>query len=288
MHVLTEKPIATVPADAAAMVAAMRAANLRYGMCHNWFFYPEFILAHDLIQSGAIGKLGHAQFSLLGLPDHPGAAEYRPQWRHDAAEAGGGILMDIVHAVYMSEWFLGSPVRTVSAVVDNLSHPGESVEDFTLIHLAGDHGYTTVQLWWGGGANGFEFSGTEGRIMLFYNDFELFSTIQNFTLVNRDGRKDFMPRGQWTDVQNFIQLHADFIEAIRTGRDPIAPAETGHRTMEAALAAYLSAASGRVVTLPLPVDSPLYLRGVAGLAEVTPGGDSPAHRRGILGLQPPA
>lgn len=290
VHVLTEKPIATVPADAAAMVAAMRGANLRYGMCHNYFFFPEFILARELIQSGAIGRLGHVQLSFLGLPDHPGAAEYRPKWRHDAAEAGGGILMDIVHAIYLSEWFLDSPVRTVSAVVDNLSHAGDSVEDFTLVHLAGDHGYTTVQLWWGGGANGFEFSGTDGRIMLFYKDFATgpFTDIQSFTLVNKDGRKEFMPRAERAEVENFILLHADFMEAVRTGRDPIAPAESGQRTMEAVLAAYLSGASGRVVRLPLPVDSPLYLRGVAGLAEMTPGGDSPAHRTGILGLTPPA
>jgi predicted dehydrogenase len=288
VHVLTEKPIATVPADAAAMVAAMRAANLRYGMCHNYLFFPEFILARQLIEAGAIGRLGHVLLSFMGLPDHPGAAEYRPKWRHDPAEAGGGILMDIVHAIYLSEWFLQSPVRTASAVIDNLSHPGDGVEDFTLVNLAGDHGYTTVQLWWGGGANGFEFSGSEGRIMLFYTDFSAgpFSNIQNFTLVNKDGRQDFTPRGERSEFENFILLHEDFIDSIRTGRDPIAPAESGQRTMEAALAAYLSGASGRVVSLPLPVDSPLYLRGVAGLAEMTPGGDSPVHRRRILGLSP--
>lgn len=286
VHVLSEKPIATVPADAAAMIATMRAANLRYGLCHNWYFYPELILAHELIQAGAIGKLGHALINLLGLPDYPGAAEYRPQWRHDAAEAGGGILMDIVHAVYVSEWFLGGPVRSVSAVVDNLSHPGEAVEDFTLLHLAGDHGYTTVQLWWGGGANGFEFSGTTGRLMLFYDNYNIFSTIQNFTVVNQAGRQDFAPRGPRQEFENFIGLHTDFIEAIRTGRDPIAPAEAGQRTLEVALAAYLSAATGQVVRLPLPTASPLYLRGVAGLADLVPVGDSPVHRAGILGLKP--
>ena len=290
IHVLTEKPIATVPADAAAMVATMRAANLKYGMCHNYFYFPEFILAHKLISEGAIGQLGHAQFSFLGLPDHPGAAEYRPKWRHDATEAGGGILMDIVHAIYLTEWFLGGPVRTVSAVVDNLSHPGESVEDFTLVHFGGEKGYTTVQLWWGSGANGFEFSGTDGRIMLFYKDFSTgpFNEIQNFTLVNKAGRQDFMPRGPRQEVENFILLHEDFRDAIRTGREPIAPAESGLRTMEAALAAYLSGASGQTVKLPLDPASPLYTRGVAGLAEMTPGGDSAAHRSGILGLRAPA
>src|SRR5687768_5045019 len=41
VHVLSEKPIATVPADAASMIGAMRAANLRFGMVHNYLYYPE-------------------------------------------------------------------------------------------------------------------------------------------------------------------------------------------------------------------------------------------------------
>ncbi|HET7089661.1 MAG TPA: Gfo/Idh/MocA family oxidoreductase, partial [Anaerolineae bacterium] len=59
VHVLAEKPIATVPADARDMIRLMRDANLRYGMVHNYLFYPEYALAKDLIDSGAIGTLRH-------------------------------------------------------------------------------------------------------------------------------------------------------------------------------------------------------------------------------------
>ena len=40
-HVLSEKPLATVPADARRMVDAARAANVRLGIVHNYLFFPE-------------------------------------------------------------------------------------------------------------------------------------------------------------------------------------------------------------------------------------------------------
>ena len=104
------------------------------------------------------------------------------------------------------------------------------------------------------------------------------------TLVNRDGRQELQPRVERPVYHNINDVHADFAQAIRLGRDPIAPAEAGLRALEAVLGAYASAATGRVVALPLGEDHPVYQRGVYGLAEL-PGWDaSPLRRRGILGL----
>ena len=286
VHVLSEKPIATIPAEAQAMIEVMRGANLRYGIVHNHLYYSEYVLARELIASGAIGTLRHVALNFLGLTDHPGAAEYRPRWRHDPDEAGGGILMDMVHAVYLAEHFLGEPMRAVSAVVDNLDHPGEAVEDFTLVHYYFDSGYATVNMWWGGGPGGLEFSGTQGRILVFYENYDTgpFTTLASFTLVNDEGRREFHPYADRPSGDNFARIHADFVEAIRASRDPIAPSEAGLRTLEATLAAYASAASGRVVCLPLSVNDPVYRRGVAGLQELPLWAESPLRRRGVFRL----
>ena len=286
VHVLSEKPVATKPADAAAMIQAMRAANLRFGMMHNYLFYPEYILARTLIRSGQLGALRHVMLNFLGMPDHPGAAEYRPAWRKDPLEAGGGVLMDMVHTVYVAEFLFDAPVRAVSAVVDNLDHPGEGVEDFCLAHLAFDSGYATINMWWGGGAGGLEVSGTDGRLLVFYEDYATgpFVPLAGMTLVNRAGRQDFSPRVQAPRYHNIETVHADFAEAVLTGREPVAPAETGARTLQAVLAAYASAATGQVVALPFAEDHPVYQRGVYGLAELPAWADSPLRRRGLLGL----
>ena len=130
---------------------------------HNYHYYGEYELALRLMGEGAVGRVRHITLNFLGVPDHPGAAEYRPTWRHDPAAAGGGILMDMIHAVYLAEHLMGGPIRAVSAVVDNLDHPAEQVEDFTIANYHFDGGYATVNMWWGKGPGGVEISGTEGR-----------------------------------------------------------------------------------------------------------------------------
>jgi predicted dehydrogenase len=286
VHVLSEKPIATAPADAQAMIETMRAANLRYGMIHNYLYYPEYKLARELIAAGAIGTLRHVTLNFLGVPDSPGAAEYRPRWRHDPAEAGGGILMDMIHVVYVAEFLMAGPIRAASAVADNLDHPGEAVEDFTLVNYHFDASYAAVNLWWGGGPGGVEIGGTEGRIMIFYQNYGTgpFQPLEGFNLINHEGRRTFEPRTDWRPVDNFKQIHADFVQAIRSRRDPVAPAEAGQRALEAALAAYASAATGCVVPLPLSPDDPVYQRGVMGLRELELWRAGPLVKRGVFGL----
>jgi predicted dehydrogenase len=297
VHVLSEKPLAIAPAEAQAMINTMREASLRFGVVHNYLFYPEYVLARELIASGAIGQLRHVALKFLGMPDNPGAAEYRPQWRHDPAEAGGGILMDMVHAVYLAEFFLGGPLRSGMATVDNLDHPGEAVEDFTLVNYGADSGYASVSMWWGGGPGGLELSGTEGRLLVYYEDYGVgpFIGLSSFTLVNRDGRQEFNPRASQSPAgpaaldlpalpDTFALLHADFAGAVRAGRDPIAPAEAGLRALEAVLAAYMSAASGRVISLPLAQTHPVFQGGVTNLCHVATWADSPLRKRGVFGL----
>ncbi len=286
IHVLSEKPIATIPADAAAMIAQAETANVRYGMNHNYLYYPEYQLARELIEQGAIGTLRHLTLNFLGVPDKPGAREYRPLWRHDPHEAGGGILMDMIHAVYLVEYMLGEPIIASSALVDNLDHPGEQVEDFTLVHFLSNSGYATVNMWWGNGPGGFEISGTEGRIMVFYQDYGTgpFTQIDSFTLVNREGRQSFEPRTTRPQRNGTANIHEDFADAIRNNREPLAPAASGARALSATLAAYTSAATGRVIKLPFEPQHPVFLAGVVGIRELEVWQDGPLARHGVFGL----
>jgi predicted dehydrogenase len=49
----SEKPLATVPADAAAMVEEARKAGVTLELVHNYLFQPEIVLARELIGSEA-------------------------------------------------------------------------------------------------------------------------------------------------------------------------------------------------------------------------------------------
>jgi predicted dehydrogenase len=292
VHVLSEKPLATRPADAQNMENTMTAAALRSGMVHNYLHYPEYVLLRELIASGAIGELRHIALNFLGVPDNPGSRGFNPQWRHDPDMAGGGVLMDMIHALYLAEHLVGEEAQAVSAVIDNLGYAGGQVEDLALLHLYFQRSYGSVNMAWAEGPGGVEVTGDAGRILVFYRDHGTgpFSTLESFTLYNEEGRREFQPRqsqalGQsQTSASNFVAVHEEFSRAVSEDRQPIAPFGAGRRSLETAMAAYASAVEGHVVPLPLAADHPAFQIGLAGLRQVTPWSGSRPVQRGFFGL----
>ncbi len=268
-HILSEKPIATTPADAQAMIDTANAAGVTYGVCHNYLFLPEYIKLRQMIESGAIGDFRVGIMNYLGVQDRPGAAEYQPGWRH-SPQAGGGVLMDMIHAVYLVEWIFGGEVRRASAMTDNLLYPGEAVEDTALVQFALPRGYVLVNMGWGVGPGGIEVGGSTGRAYMFYQKYGTggWGVPDRIDLVTESGQTseaiDARPHAQQI-ADSFTGLWRDFLDAVKNKRPPIAPAAAGLRSLEATLAAYQSAKEGRVVTLPLDPVSKLYNQGVMAL-----------------------
>lgn len=285
VHVLAEKPVAAIPQEADRQADLMQKAGLVFGFVHNYLYYPEYVQLHQIVKSGEVGNLRHVTLNFLGVDDRPGSRAYRPDWRHHPSAAGGGVLMDMIHAIYLSEFLAGAEIRAVSAVVDNLAYPGGSVEDLALVQLHFDQAYATIHMGWGSGPGGVELTGSEGRVLVFYRDFRTgpFDRLESITLVNRGGRRDISVDSKYEGVRNFVGIHRDFIAAIGSGRPPIAPPSVANRSLEAALAAYASAYQGRVVDLPLRRDDPVYLNGVAGLTQLAARPNNPISRRGLFG-----
>jgi predicted dehydrogenase len=281
-HVLSEKPIATTPRDAAEMVAAARANGVRFGMVHNYLYFPETLRALELIDAGEIGPVEVAILNWLSVFDSPGNPSYRPAWRHDPAEAGGGVLMDMLHIVYLAEALLGRPIERVSAYVD-ARKTDAPVEDITLSRFETDRSAALVNVGWGVGPGGFAVSGPEGRIEVSYQDggSGAFAPFERLVTHGRHGRTD---ETSLPPDDSMARVFVDFGAAIRDGRDPIAPGEQGLRTLEATLAVYASAALGRTVELPLKPGDPVYERGVAGLGDLDIASWSPIRRRRIFGV----
>ena len=154
-HVLSEKPIATAPSVARELVAAAEQAGLTLGMVHNYHYLPEYSKLHQLLGQGLIGDLRVLTFHYLGVIDMPGAAEFQGDWRHTLA-AGGGILMDMIHAVYLAEWFYGAPAEQVMAFVDAPTYAARDpeVEDLALVQIAFPGGYAALHHGWGAGVGG--------------------------------------------------------------------------------------------------------------------------------------
>ncbi len=292
-HVLSEKPISNVPAVARQLVRAATEADLKLAMVHNYHFLPEYRQIKRLLAAGAIGDIRVATLHFLGVIDYPGAAEYQADWRHTMA-AGGGVLMDMIHAVYLAEWLVGAEAQQVMAFVDAPEYAQRApvIEDLALLQIAFPSAYAVIHMAWGEGVGGADISGSDGQIRMRYKQYQSGGFNQPIELYSVDSewrRTDHAIANLEEHLDNtarsFTELWADFHAAIREDREPIAPAAAGARALEIVLGAYASAVTGRVVRLPLDKASPVYKKGIDGIVELDVWEDSKTKAAGLFGLR---
>jgi predicted dehydrogenase len=272
-HILCEKPAAIVPADAARMVDAAAHADVRLGFVHNYLCFPEFVAARRIIESGEIGDVRMAIVNYLGVPDLPGVDGSAGSWRHDPAAAGGGVLMDMLHPLYVAEYLIGEPARRVSAFVSgNDKHP--RVEALALCRLETDGPVALVNVGWGVGPGGCFVEGTDGSIQITYRDggTNPFVPLEAIVVTTSAGsRREPLAPAAGLGALGIATTGAiidDFLAAIETGRTPMASGDDALRVLEVTVAAYESAALGRSVAVPLDRAARLYLGGVLAMDEL--------------------
>jgi predicted dehydrogenase len=288
-HVLAEKPLALTPANAQAMIDAARANGVTLATVHNYHFMPVYCDIKEVLDSGEIGQPEIAVLNYLGVEDRPGAAAYSPRWRHRSADSGGGVLMDMLHVVYLANWFMGGPPLAVSAWVDQRLEGDGDVEDIALVRYAYANGQALVNMAWGVGPGGVEIGGTRGRVVMTNTDFGThpFVPPARLDVVAESGSRSWTPRE--AVAYGMAGIAGDFRDAVAADAEPVANGESGLRVLDAVLGAYVSAALVAEVTLPLPGNHPVYTRGSAGIADLDLPDASPVRRRGLFGVdQTPA
>lgn len=292
-HVLCEKPIAAVPADAAAMRDAASESGTVLAVVANYLFFPEVVALKRIIDSGELGKIRTVRVDMLGVVDSPGAAGYRPSWRHDPAASGGGVLVDMLHGVYLAEYLLGARAQRVSAYVDSAAD-GDAVEGLALCRLEAGRRAAMVNVGWGMGSGGIAVHGASGRAIARYrSDGTMpWAPFESLTVTTESGTRT-VELAAGAELEPLIATAmrdtvVDFAEAITTGRAPAADGEVALHILEITLAAYASGALGSTVSLPLPTDGPLFTAGVAGLADIGVPPTSFIRERGLFGLAAPA
>jgi predicted dehydrogenase len=282
-HVLSEKPLATTPHDAWEMAAAAERSGKTLAIMHNYLFFTEIARTLALIAQDEIGPVEVAILNWLAVLDSPGNAAYRPGWRHDSRQAGGGVLMDMLHIVYVAEALLGAPIERVSAWVTARADDAP-VEDIALARFETSTNAALVNVGWGFGMGGFGVSGPLGRIEVTYEDGGNGAFAANDRLISH-GRRGRVEETGMPFEDGVRPLIAELADAIRAGRPPVADGHQGAHILEATLAVYASAATGRTWALPLKPGEPLYERGVAGLAELDLSPTSPIRTKRIFGIR---
>jgi predicted dehydrogenase len=113
-HVVCEKPLAASVAEAAEMLATAEAEGVKLMTNFNHRRHDHNLRAKELIRQGAIGRpvfvrgrIGHGRFVLGPSPAGAGRFQCVNTWYMDAAEAGGGTVIDNgVHLIDLAAWFM--------------------------------------------------------------------------------------------------------------------------------------------------------------------------------------
>jgi predicted dehydrogenase len=288
-HVFAEKPLASTPAQAAAAVDAADNAGVIFAMGHNYLVLDEIRAVREVIRSGEIGEVRTATVNYLGVEYVPGQAG---DWRRDPALSGGGVLMDIVHAIYVLEAFLGEPIIRASAWVDSID-PESHVEDLALCRFETDRKAGMVNIGWGFGDGHIDVAGTHGRVSIQYRDGGTapWAPLEKVTVTTTSGTRTVLgpeeSRPATYDefppiAKTFHLLVEDFVAAVRDGRPPLATGADGLRALEAAVAAYASAATQTVVDIPLHRQGSAFLRGTTGVPMLPRPQSSPLNRLALF------
>jgi predicted dehydrogenase len=285
--VLCEKPIATVPSVAGELVAMSVDTGTPLGVVHNYRFFRELIRARALIDAGEIGEPEVALLDFLGVEDRPGAAAYRPDWRHLSFVAGGGVLMDMIHVVYVAESLLGQPIIRVSGHVAARA-AASAVEELAFARCETERSVAIINMGWGVGPGGIAVSGPLGRIEIRNEEGATtpFRPPEELLLTRVDGSTVLEvfppdPTAGWASIQSAIR---EFLERVAAGATPVVTAADGAHVLEVAMTTYESAALGRTVTLPLGRADPVYQKGLEGIRELDLPAWSPVVRGSLFGV----
>jgi predicted dehydrogenase len=283
-HLYLDKSLVPKLAEADALVAAVKKAGVKSHM-FSFVSQPWARDAKKLLDSGKLGKLlaihadtffakGRTGTARLGSPRKE---EYPPE-RHQLVEAKREFDNVGVYPIVMVRWLTGRKFRTVHGVTANYffqEHQKHNVEDFGLVSAtledglpvtiaAGRFGWTTHPA---AGVNRLVLIGSERSAVIDANRprLEVSTDEPPWTPPNVNPED---PMGFWSSTQDAVHVQPKrawvpvtpagpsdasyFINRLEEGRDSEVNAIEAAHSAEVLLAAYRSAATGEVVTLPLP------------------------------------
>lgn len=134
LHVLCEKPLTCQADQAQEIEAAAEDAGVTVMVRYQRRSNPAYVYMRNAIEAGELGDLQSISIfcGQHWLQNQVG------KWRQDPALSGGGMLMDSgSHLADMLLWLVDRPVRSVSALVDNV---GSAVDINTAATVAFDGG----------------------------------------------------------------------------------------------------------------------------------------------------
>lgn len=250
-HVLVEKPIATTLDDADRMIETARRMDRKLGVVlQNRHNAPVQQLRRAIDEA----KLGRIYLGNACVRWYRPQSYYEDGWHGTWAMDGGALMNQSIHHIDALQWLMG-PVQSVYAYSATLAHHMEA-EDVGVAVLRFQSGaLATIEgstLTWPQNLEGsiaifgergsVKIGGTAlNRVTLWKVEGELEQEAELLTSQRVD------PPSVYGSSHRTVLR--DFVDAIRTGRDPVTPGPEARRSLALVLAIYESAHTGREVSL---------------------------------------
>jgi len=170
-HVLLEKPMASDLSDCDKMIQASRKYGVKLSIVHNQRFYPPFLKAQELVESGAIGEL--VGLRVLSLTQREEYIAHENHWVH---KLPGGVIGETgPHAVYLSLAFVKN-VKNVDVYARKKSaYPWVLYDDYR-VELEGENINSSIYI-----SHASDY--TAGEVDLFGKDYALKVDLQSMLLI---------------------------------------------------------------------------------------------------------
>ena len=274
-NIAIEKPLASSLEDCDAILEAAEENHAAgTAICQRRFFPPSMRVRRAIDE----GKLGRPILGTVNMYGWRDMAYYASDpWRGTWKGEGGGVLVNQApHQLDLLLWYMGE-IEELYGMWDTLNHPGLEVEDTAVAVIRFKNGglgnivvsnsqnpalYGRVHVHGSNGASaGVQ---TDGGAMFIAGVSSITEAPYN-DLWTVPGEEDLKDKWKEEDEAYFKQIDAtthfhyvqlnDFIEALRTGRQPLISLEDARRTVELFTAIYRSQRDRKPVRFPL---SPEY------------------------------
>jgi predicted dehydrogenase len=262
-HLLVEKPMATCLAECDQMLAAARANHRLLSIVAQNRFRTPLIKLKQIIDSGVIGKIVHAQIDSFWWR---GDNYYNLWWRGTWEKEGGGCTLNhAVHQIDLFHWVVGMP-QALQAILANVAHKNSEVEDFsttTFFYADGKIGQVNASLVHHGEPQQFVIQGTRAAVGVPWRLKASHQRENGFPEDDPALEKEIQARYEALPALEH-ELHAGQIDnvlaAIEGRAALLIDGTAGRNTIELVTAIYASGFSGQRVNLPLAPDNPFYTR----------------------------
>lgn len=238
-HVLSEKPMATTPAECQAMIDAAGKAGKKLMVAYRCRYEP---FNKEMIRMAREQELGPVK---VIVADHGFNIGDPNQWRLKKALAGGGSLMDIgIYSLQAARYISGEEPTEIDAM--SYTTPGDvrfkEVEETinfqlrfpsgVLANCTSSYGYS--------GQNKYRVIATKGW-------FEL-EPATSYTGLRMKVRRNNATEDRDLPARDHFALEMDHMsECVMENKDPLTPGEEGLRDLKLMMGIYEAARTGKTV-----------------------------------------